>query len=150
VVLGLFTVVRLVDSTLENMRYLAGIARIRAYYRTLTPEAAVYFAAGRGRWPEAGTDPSLRFGTLLATATTSASTIGFVDGVVAGAGVALLAGDLGGGLPTAAAVGLGVAAAVTLVAAVLRYQWWRFEVLAIEERLEEPTETRRRSDRRAG
>src|SRR3990170_2679419 len=33
-VLGIFTIVRLVDSALENMRCLTGIARIRAYYRT--------------------------------------------------------------------------------------------------------------------
>jgi hypothetical protein len=135
VVLGLFTVVRLVDSALENMRYLAGIARIRAYYRTLGPEAAAQFAADRGRWPEAPSEPSQRFGPLLATATTSASTIGFVDGVVAGAAVALLTGDLWGGLPTASAVGLGVFAAVALVSAVLAYQWWRFGALAADEGL---------------
>src|SRR5688500_19087582 len=44
-VLGLLTVLRLVDTALENMQYLAGIARIRGYYRTLSPEARVFFAA---------------------------------------------------------------------------------------------------------
>ncbi len=38
--LGVFTVVRLVDSNLESMQFLTDIARIRGYYRTLTPEAA--------------------------------------------------------------------------------------------------------------
>src|SRR5918994_1402715 len=57
--LGIFTVVRLVDTALENNQYLAGIARIRAYYRTLTPEAATFFSAESGRWPEATTSPSL-------------------------------------------------------------------------------------------
>src|SRR6185369_888280 len=52
--LGVLTVIRLVDSVIENMEYLIGIARIRSYYRTLTPEAAVIFAADRGRWPETG------------------------------------------------------------------------------------------------
>jgi hypothetical protein len=40
-----FTVVRLIDTTLDNMQHMGGIARIRGYYRTLTPEAAKYFAA---------------------------------------------------------------------------------------------------------
>src|ERR671919_554418 len=37
--LGIFTVVRLVETVLESQHYLTGIARIRAYYRTLGPEA---------------------------------------------------------------------------------------------------------------
>jgi hypothetical protein len=47
--LGIFTVVRLVESTLESMQCLAGIARIRGYYRTLGSEAAGYFAPKYGR-----------------------------------------------------------------------------------------------------
>jgi hypothetical protein len=46
-VLGLFTTVRLVDTGIENQQFLRRIARIRAYYRTLTPEAAEYFSAER-------------------------------------------------------------------------------------------------------
>lgn len=38
-VLGLFTAVRLVDSNLEGILFLNGIARIRKYYRTLATEA---------------------------------------------------------------------------------------------------------------
>ena len=41
--LGIFTIVRLVDTGLEY-KHVRGIARIRGYYRTLTPEAAVYFS----------------------------------------------------------------------------------------------------------
>jgi hypothetical protein len=52
-VLGLFTILRLVDTGIEYQHLLRGIARIRAYYRTLTPEAAAYFPltadAGRRR-----------------------------------------------------------------------------------------------------
>jgi hypothetical protein len=47
--LGLFTQVRLVDAAIEGNDFLTGIARIRRYYRTLTPEATDYFAAERGR-----------------------------------------------------------------------------------------------------
>lgn len=46
--LGVFTVVRLVDTVLENNQYLAGITRFRGYYRMLTPVAATYFVAGPG------------------------------------------------------------------------------------------------------
>jgi hypothetical protein len=49
VLLGLFTQVRLVDAAVEDNNFLTGIARIRRYYRTLTPEATDYFAAERGR-----------------------------------------------------------------------------------------------------
>ena len=60
--LGLFTVVRLVDALLEYNYFLTGIARIRGYYRTLTLETADFFAPERDRWPETETEPSLRLG----------------------------------------------------------------------------------------
>ena len=50
--LGIFTVVRLVETALESTQYLKGIARIRGYYRTLGPDAAREFAPELGRWPE--------------------------------------------------------------------------------------------------
>src|ERR1700675_2266013 len=37
--LGIFTIARLVETGLESMHYLDGIARIRGYYRTLGPDA---------------------------------------------------------------------------------------------------------------
>jgi hypothetical protein len=81
--LGLFTVVRLVDTALENMQYLAGIARIRVFYRTLGPGATEHFSAEHGRWPEAKA-PSLRLGAAVAFLGTSASMIAVIDNVVAG------------------------------------------------------------------
>ena len=51
-VLGVFTFLRLVDNATENLQFLVGIARIRGYYRSLSPEAATYFPAEGGRWPE--------------------------------------------------------------------------------------------------
>jgi hypothetical protein len=71
-VLGLFTIVRLVDTGIENQEFLKGIARIRGYYRTLTPEAAEYFSAESGRWPEARSVPPLWSGALVALLTTAA------------------------------------------------------------------------------
>jgi hypothetical protein len=140
-VLGVFTVIRLVDTALENMRCLAGIARIRRYYRTLSPQAAVYFAARHGRWPEGHSDPSLHLGSFMAFLSTSASIIAFINSVVAGVGVALLAGNRLGADRTAWAVSLGVAAAAALIAAFVLYERWRFGIFGGAEPSEEPERT---------
>jgi hypothetical protein len=137
-VLGIFTVIRLVDTALENMRCLAGIARIRRYYRTLSPEAAVYFAARHGRWPEGHADPSLRLGPLMAFLSTSASIIAFINSVVAGVGVALLVGDVLGAEETALSMLLGVGLAVALIVAFVAYERWRFRVFDRAEPSDEP------------
>lgn len=141
-VLGVFTVMRLVDTALENMRCLAGIARIRRSYRTLSPEAAVFFAACHGRWPEGRSDPALRLGPLMAFLSTSASMIAFINSVVAGVGVALLAGDRLGADQSALAISLGVALAVALIVAFVAYERWRFRIFERAEPNEEPEEQR--------
>ena len=92
--LGSFTVVRLIDVGIENQQCLGGIARIRSYYRTLTPEAAAYFSAESGRWPESHAAPPTRFGSFVAFLTTAASMIACINSIVAGVGVALLAHTL--------------------------------------------------------
>ena len=124
-VLGLLTVIRLVDVTLEHQQYLRGIAQIRGYYRSLTPEAAEYFAAERGRWPEAGFTPALQLGPTLGLLTTTATMVAFINTLVAGAGVALLARRLIGAGPSIAFLA-GAATAAILVMAFLTYQKWRF------------------------
>ena len=88
--LGLFTVIRLVDVTLEHQHYLRRIANIRGYYRTLAPEAADYFAPERGRWPEARVTPALQLGVSIGFLTTTATMVAFINAFVAGAGLALL------------------------------------------------------------
>jgi len=125
-VLGLFTIVRLIDTGIENQQFLRGIARIRSYYRTLTPEAAVYFSGESGRWPEARSAPPLWSGVLVAFLTTAASMIAFINCIVAGTGVTLLANSLLGGVQIGLAVSLGVAATVVLMAVFLAYQRWRY------------------------
>ena len=124
--LGIFTVVRLVETTLENMHCLRGIARIRGYYRTLGPEAARQFSAEWGRWPEAET-PSLRLGRALAFFGTTASMIAVINNVVAGAGVALLARYLDPAAPGWMAAAAGIVGALVLTGLFYRYQRWRFE-----------------------
>ena len=125
-ILGLFTIVRLVDTGIENQHFLRGIARIRGYYRTLTPEAAIFFSAERGRWPEARSAPPLWSGILIAFLTTAASMIAFINGIVAGTGVTLLANGVLGADQIGLPVCLGVAATVVLMAVFLAYQSWRY------------------------
>ena len=95
-VLGVLTVLRMVDAALEMSKFLTGIARIRGYYRTLTPEAAAYFAPRFGRWPEANvhSNPVFKLGLVAAFLTTNATMIAFVNSPAAGAGVALLTSSL--------------------------------------------------------
>ena len=128
--LGIFTIVRLVDITVENMRCLAGIAHIRGYYRTLTTEAAMHFSAERGRWPEARSTPELRLGTTIAFLTTSASVIAFINSFVAGAGVALLLRENFGSAIVAALLA-GIAVAVLMTFAFFGYERWRFRMLMV-------------------
>jgi hypothetical protein len=129
--LGIFTVVRLVDTGIQNQRCLTGIARIRSYYRTLTPEAAVYFSAESGGWPESHASPSVWFGPLVAFFTTAASMIAFINSIVAGAGVTLLASNLLGRDQIFFALLLGVATALILMAAFLAFQRWRYRISVV-------------------
>jgi hypothetical protein len=127
-VLGLFTIIRLVDVSGEHTQYVTGIARIRGYYRKLTPEAAEYFSAEHGRFPEAeaSSTPSLQLGPGIAFLTTTATMVAFINSIVAGAGVTLLARWLIGPQQTVLTVLAGVFTAGILVGAFLTYQRWRF------------------------
>ena len=133
-ILGVFSVVRLVDTAVENQEYLAGIARIRRYYRSLGPEAAQYFAPETGRWPEVKKPPSHYSGLLLAFFGTSASMIALINNIVAGAGIALLVHFLLGGDRIGLSLACGVAAVVALTAGFLAYERWRFSIDPIVER----------------
>src|SRR5215471_4609038 len=95
-ILGVFTTVRLVDTGIENQQFLRKIARIRGYYRTLTPDAPSYFSAASGRWPEAHAGPPLWYGARIALLTTAATMIAFINSIVAGASVTLLVNGLAG------------------------------------------------------
>jgi hypothetical protein len=127
-VLGLFTVIRLVETALESRQYLTGIARIRGYYRTLGPEAARQFSAGNGRWPEAAWDtPALQQGLVLAFFGTTASMIAVINNVVAGVCIALLVRFL---WPTAASwlsPAAGILGALVLTWLFYAYQRRRFD-----------------------
>jgi hypothetical protein len=124
-VLGIFTVARLVETALESMQCLHGIARIRGYYRTLGPEAARHFSPENGRWPEVES-PALRLGTAFAFFGTTASMIAVINNVVAGVGIALLTRFLGPSAPSWSAVAAGIAGTLVLTWLFYAYQRWRF------------------------
>ena len=126
-ILGLFTAVRLVDSNLEALLYHEGIARIRRYYRTLGPEAAEYFSPESGRWPENPSSPSLRLGPFVGLITTTASLVAFLNSIVAGVGVAMLAGGLLRVRRAVVASLIGAGVALVLMALFFVYQKWRYD-----------------------
>src|ERR1700753_3196307 len=83
-VLGVLTVLRLVESSIESQKALRAIAQIRGYYRTLGFEAGQLFAPEHGRWPEGPPSPPSPFVAFL---TTSATMIALTNSIVAGAWV---------------------------------------------------------------
>jgi hypothetical protein len=130
-ILGVFTAVRLVDSNLEGILFLSGIARIRKYYRTLAPDAAEQFSAESGRWPENQDWPALQIGPFVGFITTTASMVAFINSIVAGVGVALLVGGLFEEKRTLVASLIGAAVALLLMAVFFRYQKWRYDSFSV-------------------
>ncbi len=124
--LGLFTVVRLVDTTIENLQYLIGIARIRRYYRSLSPEAEQYFSVNTGRWPEVTLVPSQSFGPFIGQFGTTATMIAFVNSIVAGAAMTLTVKTFMGDGAVKVAFICGGISVVLLMIAFTFYQRWRF------------------------
>jgi hypothetical protein len=126
-ILGVFTAVRLVDSNLEGILFLNDIARIRRYYRRLSPEAAEHFSPDSGRWPENQAWPALRMGPFIGFITTTASMVAFLNSIAAGVGVAMLVGGLLREKQTVVTSLIGGGVALVLMALFLVYQRWRFD-----------------------
>ena len=115
--LGLFTVVRLIDTSITNIVAQNRIERIRRFYAQIDPAAAAFFPA----------DNTVALGTMgvtyrwTAVFFTTASMITVVNSVIGGAGVAAILG-LGVRLPLAAAVASGVLFGIIAVTGMLAYQ----------------------------
>jgi hypothetical protein len=131
-ILGLFTAVRLVDSNLEALLYLSSIARIRRYYRTLDPAAAEHFSPESGRWPENQSWPALHTGPFMGLITTTASMVAFLNSIVAGVGMAMLAGGLLREKRTVVASLIGAGVALVLMALFFVYQKWRYDSMTVQ------------------
>jgi hypothetical protein len=123
-VLGWFTVFRLIDTSVANVRAFRAMARIRAHYAGLHPDARPFFettgsdASDATRMLAIRRQSSWLYGTM-------ASMVGSVNGVVGGAGVAMLLSTVA---PDWIAVTAGVAVAATLFAIVAAVQRRRFVV----------------------
>lgn len=145
--LGLFTMVRLVEIGVQNLVLQDSIVRIRRYYRELVPEAPAYFddgvtggkhGDGQDHDQGQGQDESRvalgmigirRRSGLLTGLGTMAAMVAAINSIVGGAGVALLAARLLGGDRTALGVLIGALAALAVMALFLTYQNSRYRAL---------------------
>jgi hypothetical protein len=127
-VLGLFTLVRLVDTGVENLSSIRSMAQIRRYYAGLVPEAPQFFGDHPGASVLSTT--AIRRGKLVGLFTI-ASMIAVVNAVVGGTGIALLVARLRGGFSQGFILPIivGVLVGLALVAAFLVYQDRRYAAL---------------------
>ncbi|GAB3607054.1 hypothetical protein GCM10027413_24630 [Conyzicola nivalis] len=123
-ILGCFTVVRLIDTSIANVVALNRIELIRRYYSHLHPLAKQYFAPDDST--EAGTlGVRYRARSVLFTA---ASMVAVVNAVVGGAGLTVIL-SIGTTFPAGVGVALGVVAGVVVLGLGLAYQVRRFAPL---------------------
>jgi hypothetical protein len=115
-VLGWFTIVRLIDTSVANVVSLRRMELIRRYYAQITPIAPPYFAADESSGAQHGVQYG-RWSFLF----TMASMVIAVNCVVGGATVALLS-DLAFKAPLAAAAAVGAAVGLVLLILSLRYE----------------------------
>lgn len=115
-VLGWFTIVRLIDTSVANIVSLRRMELIRAYYAALAPVAPPYFGADDAAAGQHG----VRYGRW-SFLFTMASMVITVNCVLGGATITLLF-DLAFKVPLPGAVGIGVAAGLALLALSLRYE----------------------------
>jgi hypothetical protein len=115
-VMGVFTVLRLVDISVESARANIRIATIRRFYRSLGGDAEALFSPELGRWPEGDTNPALRLGLFVGYWTSAAAMIAAIDAVVAAAWIVLLL-HLGAGFGLVVAILIGAAVALGLLVA---------------------------------
>jgi hypothetical protein len=128
-VLGVFTVVRLVDTGLQNFVYVRSMARIREYYADLSPDASQFFGGVRDsvHAPLSRMAGRRRLRELF----TIATMIAVIDSVVGGTGAALITAHVQGGFGRAPllSLGIGLLVGVLLLGAFLAYQHRRYQVM---------------------
>ena len=121
--LGVFTFVRLVETSVENLRYGRAINRIRAYYREFAGRQARYLLlTGHDDLPGVlatmGVVRPSRWGLFF----TLASMVAVLNSMVGGTAVAFLAGAVFGAPLGAAAAAGGVAAIASMFG---HFRWQR-------------------------
>jgi hypothetical protein len=115
-VLGWFTIVRLIDTSVANILSLRRMELIREYYATIAPIAPPYFGAGGS----ATSRPGVQYGRW-SFLFTMASMVITVNCVLGGATIALLC-DLAFKAPLPAAAAIGVVGGLALLVLSLRYE----------------------------
>jgi hypothetical protein len=134
-VLGWFTVVRLVDTSVASYRVEEAMAHIRGFYRELTPEAPYYFPTWQSTDEEAaealamlGTKP--RRSTVLFT---SAGMVAAINSLVGGVGVALLTNEVLDQTSDLAAILAGCVFTLACLGVASAYQLRRYSATAAAE-----------------
>jgi hypothetical protein len=127
-VMGVLTVLRITDISIESASAEVSIARVHKQYRALGPEAEAFFQPKFGRWPESPINPALRLGSFVAYWTSAASMIAAIDALVAAAGTALLL-HLAAGIGLPLSIAIGAALAIGLLVAFYQYQKLRIAEL---------------------
>src|SRR5215471_12042107 len=94
IILGVFTFVRLVETSVENVVFLRRMEAIRRYYTTLDPAAAAFFASAGDSATTALASTGMRSG-VIEMFFTGASMIAAVTSILVGVGTALLLGIAG-------------------------------------------------------
>lgn len=123
--LGEFTFVRLLETSIADWLLFQRIGRIRGYYRTLHPQAEEFLADDAPATLLLRTSP----GQVLLT---SASMVAAINAIIGGAGVTLLLTSLGVTGPRAA-LALGVAFALACFAGHVAFQIRQFRQASPEE-----------------
>jgi hypothetical protein len=119
--LGLFTFVRLVESSVEDMLYGRAINRIRHYYLEVAGEDARYFLmSGHDDPPGVIANMGLVGGSRWQLFFTTASAVSVVNAVVGGGAIAILLG-VTLDLPLAVAATAGIGFAILSVVLFMRY-----------------------------
>ncbi|WP_019180250.1 hypothetical protein [Microbacterium yannicii] len=127
--LGWFTVVRLVDTSVENITAKRRMARIREYFAALDPIGPSLIALDD---PRVTGELGVRY-SKSSYLFTMASMIGAVNAVLGGA-LVTLALTVGLGLPTVPATLVGIALGLAVLIATLRYERHRIRSLYPGER----------------
>lgn len=130
-VLGLFTVVRLVDTGVQNGVYLRSMAQIRRYYADLAPDAGRFFGGGPDN-PQTALFAIAASRGKLNELFTIGSMVAVINSVVGGTGAAMIVAHLQGGFYRfpGLSLGVGLLAGLSLVAAFMVYQHRRYSLLA--------------------
>lgn len=131
-ILGIFSFIRIVDTSMANLNSLRSIARIRRFYAGLVPEAAKFFGP---HGAEGDTAMAFSFlGTTQSWVTalfSMASTMAAINSMVAGVGVAILLVSVFGSGSLVVAVVVGVLVVIGLMVAAIVYQLRRFDEMVV-------------------